>query len=84
MLTALVLVCSLTATPDLSDCDQKNAIDVLRVAEEFASPAACLMHGQAYLAQTTMGRSLRETETVKIVCSRSSKIDDRARIATVR
>ena len=36
MLTALVLVCSLTATPDLSDCDQKNAIDVLRVAHVLA------------------------------------------------
>ena len=84
MLTALVLVCSLAATPDLSDCDQRNAVDVLRVAEEFTSPATCLMHGQALLAQTTIGRSLRETESVKIVCARSAKVDDRARVAIVR
>jgi len=44
MLTALVSRRSLAATPDLSDCDQKNASTSCRVAESSASPASCLMH----------------------------------------
>ena len=79
MLTALVLVCSLAATPDLASCDQSNALDVIRVAEEFGSPASCLMHGQAYLAQTEIGRDLREDERIKIACTRTSSIVSRAR-----
>ncbi len=84
MLTALVLVCSLAVTPDLAACDQANALDVMRAAEEFASPASCLMHGQALLAQTEIGRQLRNDERVKISCSRTSKIDSRARPISMR
>jgi hypothetical protein len=82
MLTALVLVCSLAATPNLSDCNQKTAIDVLRTTEEFASPVTCLLQGQAYVAQTAIGRELRQDETVKVICSPSKKISDRARLVT--
>ena len=84
MLTALVLVCSLTLTPDLSSCDQSNALDVIRIAEEFGSPGSCLMHGQAYLAQTEIGRQLGTDERVKIACSRTSKIVSRARPTSVQ
>jgi hypothetical protein len=79
MLTALVLVCSLAITPDLASCDQSNAIDVIRVADEFGSPGSCLMHGQSYIAQTEFGQQLREDERIKISCSRTSKIAARAR-----
>ncbi len=69
MLTALVLVCSLAATPDLAACNRDNAVDVMRVPEEFGNPATCLMFGQAYLAQTEIGRDLSADERVKIVCA---------------
>ena len=82
MLTALVLVCSLALTPDLRECDQTNARDVLRVPEEFASPAACFMHGQAYLASIELGRELAADERVKVSCSQSAKVVARAHPAT--
>jgi hypothetical protein len=71
MLTALVLICSLAATPDLAACNRDNAVDVMPVPAEYGTPATCFMHGQAYLAQTEMGRQLGEDERVKIVCTRS-------------
>jgi hypothetical protein len=71
MLMALVLVCSLEVTPDLADCSQTNAVTVVRLPEEFGNPTTCLMHGQAYLAETSIGRELDETERAKVVCTRS-------------
>ena len=70
MLTALVLVCSLTQTPDLRACDRSNAVHVLQVPEEFAMPAMCAMRGQAFLAETSIGQELANDERVKIVCIR--------------
>ena len=32
------------------------------------SPATCAMHGQAYLAETAIGRSLGSRDRVKVVC----------------
>jgi hypothetical protein len=79
MLTALVLVCSLTITPDLRACDQSSAVDVLRVPEDFASPATCFMQGQAYLAQTEIGRQLTADERVKVMCAPSGRVADMMR-----
>jgi hypothetical protein len=75
MLTALVLVRSLATTPDLSICNRDNALDVMRVPEQFGSPATCAMEGQAYLAQTAIGRNLTNQEAVKVVCVPSAGID---------
>ena len=68
MLTALVLVCSILVTPNLRDCDETNARVVMVVPSEFASPITCTMHGQAYVAQTAIGRNLAESDRVKVVC----------------
>jgi hypothetical protein len=68
MLTALILICSLASTPDLRDCSRANAVDVLMTPVAFANPATCFMQGQAYLAETSIGRDLTENERVKIVC----------------
>jgi hypothetical protein len=68
MLTALILVCSVVVTPELRDCDRANAVYVLRLPEETGNPATCLMHGQAYLAGTAIGRELREDERIKVMC----------------
>jgi hypothetical protein len=69
MLSALVLVCSLAATPDLRVCDQNNALDVLRVPERFHTQAECMIHGQSYLAGIEIGRRLGADERVKVVCT---------------
>jgi hypothetical protein len=76
MLTALILICSLAATPDLAACSRSNAVDVMYAAVESANPAACFMHGQAYLAGTSLGRELAENERVKIMCVRSKPADE--------
>ena len=74
VLTALILVCSLAVTPDLSDCSRSNAVDTMYVPEQFANPATCFMHGQAYLAETSIGRKLYDGDRVKIICKRSETI----------
>ena len=71
MLTALILICSLTSVSDVGACTEDNAVEVLRSPEAFASPVTCLMHGQAYLANTAMGRDLGTDEVVKVMCVRS-------------
>jgi hypothetical protein len=73
MLTALVLVCSIATTPNLRDCDTNNARMIMRVPEPYASPAACAMQGQAYLAETAIGRSLGSNDRVKVVCMLQSQ-----------
>ena len=84
MLTALVLVCSVAAAPDLQDCTRSNATAMMRVPAEFATPIICLMHGQAYLAGTSIGQELGDGERVKIVCARSEAIDASVRRVGVR
>jgi hypothetical protein len=71
MMTALILVCSLAALPDLGACTRENALHVLHVPATFQSPVTCLMHGQAYLAQTSIGQSLDKGEAVKVICVRA-------------
>jgi hypothetical protein len=84
MLTALVLVCSLTATPDLRACNESNAVDVMRVPEQFSMPSTCFMHGQAYVAQTEFGRQLSEGESVKVVCTPTTKLSARGSSTVIR
>ena len=75
VLTALVLICSILATPELRDCDENNARVVMLVPGEFVSPVTCAMHGQAYLAETAMGRDLSKTDRIKVVCRPSRSIE---------
>jgi hypothetical protein len=74
MLTALVLICLVAVTPDLRDCTRYNATAVIRLPAEFANPATCFMHGQAYLADTSIGQELGDNDRVKIVCARNEMI----------
>jgi hypothetical protein len=71
MLTALVLVCSLASVPDLAACTRDNAVELMQVPATFASPVTCVIHGQAYLAETSIGRDLAVNEAVKVVCVRA-------------
>ena len=75
MLTALVLVCSIANTPDLRDCTRDNATAVVLVPVQSGNPATCFMHGQAYLAQTSIGQELGINDRVKVVCVRSETVD---------
>jgi hypothetical protein len=84
MLKALVLVCSLAITPDLRTCDQSNAVDVVLVPEEFGSPAMCFMHGQAYLAQTELGRQLTADDRLKVTCAPVKKVEANQRASVLR
>jgi len=72
MLTAVILICSLQTTPDVQSCNRENAVDTMQVPESFASPATCFMRGQAYLADTSLGRDLSENERVKVMCVRTA------------
>lgn len=76
MLNALVLVCTVLVTPNLRDCNETNARAVMVAPEEFSNPVTCAMHGQAYIAETSIGRNLGENDRVKIVCrpNRSSAL----------
>jgi len=71
MLSALILVCSLASVPDLGACNEQNALQVVRDPEAFVSPVTCFVHGQAYFAETALGRDLGEGEVVKVVCAQS-------------
>ena len=65
LLAALVLICSVAITPDLADCSRANATAVMRVPAEFGNPVTCFVHGQAYLAQTSIGQELGQDERVR-------------------
>jgi hypothetical protein len=54
----------------------------MRLPEEFASPVTCAMQGQAYLAQTAIGRNLTKDEGVKIICVPIETVDS-ARVRRV-
>jgi hypothetical protein len=70
MLTAIVLICSLSVTPELRDCSRDNATSVLQVPEEFMLPSQCMMRGQAFVAETSIGQDLAQEERVKVMCVR--------------
>lgn len=69
MLTALILVCSLKSFSDPGACTQQNAVHMLRVPSTFASPITCMLHGQAYLADTSIARDLAADEVVRVICA---------------
>jgi hypothetical protein len=81
MLTALILICSTTVTP--SDCTRDNATTVIRVPAKFGNPAKCFMHGQAYLAETSIGQTLSNDDRVKVVCARADTLPP-TRVASPR
>ena len=69
MLSAVVLICSVT----LQDCTVANARIVIRLPAEPGNPAACLMHAQAIVAQTSIGSELGADDRVKIACLQASR-----------
>jgi hypothetical protein len=74
MLTALVLICSMTATPTPEDCNRDTASTVMRVPTEFGDPATCFLQAQGYLAESAIGRQLGPDDLVKVICIRSETV----------
>ena len=70
MLSALILVCSLTTVPNMDSCTEKTAIAVISDPDTFASPITCFVHGQAYLAETSISDALEPDDIVRVICSR--------------
>lgn len=68
MLTAIVLICAITDTSTVADCDRASARDVLVVPSNFVSDAACFFGGQAYLANSELGNFDRSRYAAKVVC----------------
>src|SRR5687767_8030291 len=68
LLNAFIFVCTVLATPDLRNCNETNARVVMVAPQEFASPVTCALHGQAYVAETAIGRNLGASDRVKVVC----------------
>jgi hypothetical protein len=76
MLTALVLICSATATPDIRDCTRDNAAAMMRVPVRFRSPATCFMYGRAYLDESSIGRGLGSDDRIKVICARTETVGE--------
>ena len=49
-------------------------MQVLRSPETFVSPVTCLMHGQAYFANSALGLDLNEGETVRVICKQNQMV----------
>lgn len=72
LLKALILVCAVDIAP--ADCTSDNA-RVVMAGPETQSSAFCGMQGQAFLAQTAIGREKADDEYMKVVCKRSRPSD---------
>lgn len=68
MFKVLILICSLSLSPD--QCQTDTAVTVI-TGPEASNLAMCGLHGQAYLANTALAEK-HEGEYVKVTCSRSS------------
>jgi hypothetical protein len=64
MFQILILVCSVGIAP--ADCQPETAVDVIK-GPSAASEMTCGLHGQAYIAQTSL-RPRSAGEYVKIKC----------------
>jgi hypothetical protein len=76
MLTALVLICSTAAIPDIRDCTRDNAAAVMRVPVRFRSSATCFMYGRAYLDESAIGRGLGSDDRIKVICARTETVGE--------
>ncbi len=67
MFQTLILVCSIAFSQ--SDCQKTTALDIIK-GPTAPNEVVCALHGQAYLAQTSLTpRSSKEY--VKIICTRT-------------
>jgi hypothetical protein len=60
MLTAIALVCALGTPP--SDCNRDTALAVVHAPEQYSTPTAWLIDGQAFLAGSPFGPPIDPTK----------------------
>jgi hypothetical protein len=68
--TPIVLVCLAAQLP--SECTRETAQDVF-LGEPASNEMMCGFYGQAAIAGTSLGRSLRNGEWVKTTCERRER-----------
>lgn len=56
----------------------------MRAPVQTGNPATCFPHGQAFLAELSIGRDLAETGRIKIVCARAETLSAGIRPAAAR
>jgi hypothetical protein len=66
MFEVLILVCSIGLTP--TECQMNTAIDVVK-GPTASNEVTCGLHGQVYLAETTMANRLKDAY-LKVLCTR--------------
>lgn len=69
MFQVLILICAINVAP--ADCQTETALDLIN-GPRVASELLCGLHGQAYIAQTSL-RPRGPGEYVKIRCLRPQK-----------
>jgi hypothetical protein len=84
MLSALILICSIGIGSDPRNCTPENAIAVMRVPGEFGNPATCFMHGQSFLAGTSIGQEFDQKQWVKVFCVRAEAINGSVPLLTAK
>lgn len=70
MISALVLICQLSVTPHLSDCNLDNAVDQLAVPGEYQSVYHCLRDAEAFFAAAYPLETITGDQRIKVVCRR--------------
>jgi hypothetical protein len=76
MFQVLILVCSVNLAP--ADCQIETALDLIN-GPPVASEVMCGLHGQAYIAQTSL-RPRPADEYVKVKCLRPAKAEAARRL----
>lgn len=69
MFQVLILICSVNLAP--ADCQIETALDLIK-GPPAASEVMCGLHGQAYVAQTSL-MPHTASEYVKVKCMRPAK-----------
>jgi hypothetical protein len=84
MLTALILICSATLTPDLHDCTRVQR-DRGHARTRRVRKSAYLLHAWAGVpCRKSIGQELGGDDRIKIVCARSNTIDASVKPAKIR
>lgn len=68
MLEALILLCALSAPPNLAVCEETNAIYVMRLDIGGISPSTCARDAQAFIAGSSLLNALNSNGHLKVLC----------------
>jgi hypothetical protein len=69
MFSVLILICNVSLAP--MDCQRETAVDIIQ-GPPAANEMQCALYGQAFYAETAMGRGMRPDEYLKVKCQRTT------------